>query len=137
MLNDVEKESNGSNEKKLATVTAFIKNVKFLALTIIVLVVLGVAIISGDGKYIVVNLYKNVTGQKYQTFSPVQDYSNATYIILRDTLSRDTNIQFKNAEITLFKESDTSHRYRVELKDEIRFYNVKQKQNGIWQINKE
>ena len=133
----MEKESNKSIGEKLGTLTSFIKNAKFLVLTSVALLVFGAAIISGDGKYIVLNLYENVTGQKYQNFSPVQNFSNASYIILKDTLSRDTNIRVESADITIFEESDTSHRYRVELKDEIYFYSVKKKQDGTWQINKE
>ena len=133
----MEKESNKSIGEKLGTLTSFIKNAKFLVLTSVALLVFGAAIISGDGKYIVLNLYENVTGQKYQNFSPVHNFSNASYIILKDTLSRDTNIRVESADITIFEESDTSHRYRVELKDEIYFYSVKKKQDGTWQINKE
>lgn len=133
----MEKDSNKSMGEKLGTLMGFIKNAKFLVLTSVALLVFGAAIISGDGKYIVLNLYENVTGQKYQNFSPVQDFSNATYIILKDTLSRDTNIRFESEDITIFEESDISHRYRVELKDEIYFYSVKKKQDGTWQINKE
>jgi len=130
----MEKENNNSIVKKINIFTDFIKNVKFLVLTLIALVILGGAIFSGAGKDIVLSLYKNVTGQRYQTFSPVKDYSIATYIILKDTLSRDKNIEFKNADITIFQESDTLHRYRVELKGEVYFYIVKKKQNGIWHI---
>ena len=133
----MEKESNKSIGEKLGTLTGFIKNAKFLILTTMALVAFGAAIISGDGKYIVLSLYENVTGQKYQTFSPVQDFSNATYAILKDKLSRDTNIRLESADITIFEESDTSHRYRVKLKDELYFYSVKKKQDGTWQINKE
>jgi hypothetical protein len=133
----MEKENNKSIVEKLGVLTGFIKNVKFLVLTIIALVILGGAILSGAGKDIALGLYKNVTGQKYKTFSPVKDYSNATYIILKDKLSRDKNIGLKNADITIFQESDTLHRYRVELKDDVYFYSVKKKQNGIWQIYKD
>ena len=133
----MEKEKNKSIVEKIGVLTGFLKNVKFLVLTIIALVILGGAIISGDGKDIVLSLYKNVTGEKYQTFSPVKDYSNATYIILKDKLSRDKNIGLENADITIFKESDSLHKYRVELKEEVYFYSVKKKQNGTWQIYKE
>jgi hypothetical protein len=133
----MEKENNKPIVEKLGVLTGFIKNVKFLVLTIIALVVLGGAILSGTGKDIALGLYKNVTGQKYKTFSPVKDYSKATYIILKDKLSRDKNIGLKNADITIFQESDTLHRYRVELKDDVYFYSVKKKQNGIWQIYKD
>lgn len=131
------KENNKSIAEKLGVLTGFIKNVKFLVLTIIALVILGGAILSGTGKDIALGLYKKVTGQTYKTFSPVKDYSNATYIILKDTLSRDKNIGLKNADITIFRESDTLHRYRVELKNDVFFYSVKKKQNGIWQIYKD
>jgi hypothetical protein len=133
----MEKENNKSIVEKLGVLTGFIKNVKFLVLTIIALLILGGAILSGAGKDIALGLYKNVTGQKYKTFSPVKDYSKATYIILKDKLSRDKNIGLKNADITIFQESDTLHRYRVELKDDVYFYSVKKKQNGIWQIYKD
>ena len=133
----MEKEKNKSIVEKIGVLTGFLKNVKFLVLTIIALVILGGAIISGDGKDIVLSLYKNVTGEKYQTFSPVKDYSNATYIILKDKLSRDKNIGLENADITILKESDSLHKYRVELKEEVYFYSVKKKQNGTWQIYKE
>jgi len=133
----MEKENNKSLAKKLSILTGFIKNVKFLLLTIIALVTLGGALFSGAGKDIVLSLYKNITGQKYRTFSPVKDYSKATYIILKDKLSRDKNIGLENTDITIFQESDTLHRYRVELKDEVYFYSVKKKQNGTWQIYKE
>lgn len=132
----MKKESNKSIGEKLGIFTDFIKNSKFLVLTTIALVVLGVAILSGDGKSIVQNLYETITGKKYQTFSPVHDYSKASYIILKDKLSRDPNIEIENAQITIFEESDTSHKYRVEYKDKIYFYNVKN-QKGIWQIKQE
>jgi hypothetical protein len=133
----MEKENNKSIVEKLGILTGFIKNVKFLLLTIIALVALGGAIFSGAGKDIALSLYKNVTGQKYRTFSPIKDYSNATYIILKDKLSRDKNIGLENTDITIFQESETLHRYRVKLKDEVYFYSVKKKQNETWQIYKE
>ena len=133
----MEKEKNKSIVEKIGVLTGLLKNVKFLVLTIIALAILGGAILSGDGKDIVLGLYKNVTGEKYQTFSPVKDYSNATYIILKDKLSRDNNIGLENADITTFKDSDSLHKYRVELENEVYFYSVKKKQNGTWQIYKE
>jgi hypothetical protein len=133
----MKKDNNNSTGEKLKNFTDFIKNVKFLILTLIALAILGGAIFSGAGKGIVLSFYKNVTGQRYQTFSPVKDHSIATYIILKDTLSRDKNIELKNTDITLFQESDNLHRYRVELKGEIYLYTVKKKENGIWHIYKE
>ncbi len=133
----MKKENNKSIAEKLGILTGFIKNVKFLLLTIIALVAIGGALFSGSGKDIVLSLYKNVTGQKYQAFSPIKDYSNATYIILKSKLSQEKNIGLENTDITIFQVSDTLHRYRVELKDEVHFYSVKKKQNGTWQIYKE
>lgn len=133
----MEIEKDTSVVERIGVVTGFLKNVKFLVLTFIALVILGAALLSGAGKDIALGLYKNVVGQQYKTFSPVKDYSNPTYIILKDTLSRDKNISFKNTDITLFKESDTLHRYRIELQDDVYFYSVEQKQNGVWQINKD
>ena len=89
------------------------KSDKFLVLSAISLVILGLAIISGDGKNIILNAYENLTGQKFQTFSPIQDYANETYLVLTAKLSRDANFKLEGAEITIFKESDTLHKYRV------------------------
>ena len=133
----MEKENKKSIGEKLGIFTGFIKNAKFLVLTTMTLVAFGAAIISGDGKYIVLSFYENITGQKYQNFSPVQDFSNATYQILKDKVSRDINIKLESADITIFEESDTSHRYRVESEDEVYFYSVNKRQDGTWRINKE
>ena len=133
----MEKDSNKSIGEKPGSLTGFIKNATFLVLTTMALAVIGSAVISDDGKNMVLYFYENVTGQKFQTFSPIQDYSNETYVILRDKLSRDTSIRLENADITIFEESDISHKYRVELKDDIYFYKVERKKNGTWQINKE
>jgi hypothetical protein len=132
----MKKVGNTSIGEKLNSITGFIKNVKFLVLTAVVVVIFGVAIISGDGKNIVQNLYENIIGKKYQTFSPVQDLTKETYLILKDKLSRDTTIEIENAKIAIFEESDISHKYRVEFKDKIYFYHLK-KQNGTRQIKQE
>ena len=133
----MEKENNKSIGEKLDSLTNFIKNAKFLLLTAMTLLILGVAIISGDGKNIALSFYESVTGQKFQSFSPVQDHSNEMYLILKGTLSRDTNIRLKDVDITVFEESDTSHKYRVGFNEEVYFYIVKKKPNGTWQIIKE
>ena len=133
----MQKESNKSIGEKLGTFTDLVKNTKFLVLITITLVILGVALISGDGKNILQNLYENITGSKYQTFSPIQDYSTASYIILKDILSRDTIIEIENSQITIFEESNISHKYRVEFKDQVYFYNIKKQQTGTWQIKQE
>ena len=77
----MEKENNKSIVEKVSVLTGFIKNVKFLVLTIIAVVMLGGAIFSGAGKDIAVSVYENVTGQKYQNFSPVKNYSNGSYLL--------------------------------------------------------
>lgn len=126
-----------STGDKLVSLLGLIKNTKFLVLSAISLVILGLAIISGDGKNIVLNSYENLTGQKFETFSPIQDHLNETYLVLKAKLSRDANFKLEDAEITIFKESDTLHKYRVALKDEVFFYKVERKKDGPWLINKE
>ncbi len=133
----MDEESNKSIGDKLSSLLSLIKNVKFLALSAVSLVILGLAIISGDGKNIILNSYENITGQKYQTFSPIQDYSNETYLVLKAKLSRDANFELENAEITVFKESDTLHKYRVAVKDEIYIYKIERKKHGAWLIEEE
>lgn len=132
----MKKAGNKSIGENLGTFTDFVKNTKFLVVTLIILVVLGVALLSGDGRNIIESLYENITGKKYETFTPVEDFSSETYIILKDKLSRDTTIKIENTQITVFEESEISHKYKVEFKHKVYFYHVK-KQNGTWQINKE
>jgi len=133
----MEEERNKSTGDKLSSLLGLIKNTKFLVLSAISLVILGLAIISGDGKNIVLNSYENLTGQKFENFSPIQDHLNETYLVLQAKLSRDANFKPEDAEITIFKESDTLHKYRVALKDEVFFYKVERKKDGPWLINKE
>lgn len=99
--------------------------------------ILGLAIFSGDGKNIILNSYENLTGQKFQSFSPIQDFSNESYLVLTAKLSRDANLKLEDTEITIFRESDTLHLYRVALKDEVYIYKVERKKDGTWRINKE
>jgi len=133
----MKEERNKSTGEKPSSLMDVIKNIKFLILSAITLVILGLAIISGDGVNIILNSYENLTGQKFQTFSPIQDYSNETYLVLKDKLSRDTSFRFEDADITVFIESDTLHKYRVALKDEVYFYNVERKKDGTWLVIKE
>jgi len=133
----MKKENKKTFSEKLSWFSDLVKNTKFLLLTTLALVIIGVALISGDGKSIIQNLYENITGKKHQTYTPVQDYSSETYIILKDKLSREPNIELEKAEITIFEESNTLHKYRVEYKDEIYFYHVTKTQNGTWQIKQE
>ena len=133
----MEEENKKSTDVKPGSLLGLIKKIKFLLLTAISLVILGLAIISGDGKNIILHSYENLTGQKFQNFSPIQDYSNETYLVLKAKLSRDTNFELEDADITIFKESDTLHKYRVALKDQIRFYKIERKKDGTWLVNKE
>jgi len=133
----MEEENKKSTDVKPGSLLGLIKKIKFLLLTAISLVILGLAIISGDGKNIILHSYENLTGQKFQNFSPIQDYSNETYLVLKAKLSRDTNFELEDADITIFKESDTLHKYRVALKDQIYFYKIERKKDGTWLVNKE
>ncbi len=75
----MEKESQKSLNRKTASLLDLFKNTKFIILNIITLVIIVFALISGDGKKIALNLYENITGQKYETFSSIEDFSNETY----------------------------------------------------------
>ena len=133
----MEEERKKSTAVKPGSLLGLIKNIKFLLLTAISLVILGLAIISGDGKNIILHSYENLTGQKFQNFSPIQDYSNETYLVLKAKLSRDTNFELEDADITIFKESDILHKYRVALKDQVYFFKIERKKDGTWLVNKE
>ena len=133
----MQEESKKSASEKLSSFLVVLKDIKFLALAAISLAILGFAILSGDGKKIILNSYENLTGHKFESFSSIQDYSSETYIILKDRLSRDTGFKVEDADITVFKESDTLHKYRVALNDEIYFYKVERRTDGTWLISKE
>ena len=133
----MEKESNKSAGERLGALAGIIRNAKFLLLSIMVLAVVGLAIVSGDGKDIVLDFYARVTGKKFQTFSPIDDHSGETYLVLQDKLSRDTSIRLQDADISIFEESDTSHKYRIEVQSSVYFYRVERQSNGSWKISKE
>ena len=130
----MEKENDKAINKKTGSLLDLFKNIKFIVLNVIALLILGFALISGDGKNIVLNVYKNITGQTFETFSSVEDFSNKTYSILKDKLSRDKNIRIEDADVTIFKKSDTFHKYRVEANEETFLYNIIKKSNGVWHI---
>ena len=113
------------------------KNAKFIALNIMVLMILGFALVSGNGKKIVLSFYENITGLKFETFSLIEDFSNETYIILKDKLLRDKNIRIEDVDVTIFKESDAFHKYCVVSNEEVFFYKVDKKSNGTWHIRQE
>ncbi len=111
------------------------KNVKFIVINVLVLAVLALALLSGDGKKIAIRFYENITGQRYETFSPVDDRSTATYLILKDKFHRDLNLEIEDAEVTIFKKSPTFHTYRVAANGAVFFYSVEQRADGVWHIN--
>lgn len=133
----MEKESHKSLNRKTAYLLDLFKNTKFIILNIITLVIIVFALLSGDGKKIVLTLYENITGQKYETFSSIEDFSNETYFILKYKLLEDKSIRIKDAEVTVFNKSDTFYKYRVEVNEEVFFYKVEKKSNGLWHIRQE
>jgi len=116
---------------------ALLKDAKFIAVNLMVLLVLGFVILSGDGQKVVIAFYEDISGQKYEVFSPVEDRNNETYIVLRDKLSRDKNIDTDDVDVSLLQKSDVLHKYRVVYGNETWFYNVQKNSNGIWQIKQE
>ena len=128
------KESHMTINKKIGPLVGFFKNLKFIAINIMVLVILTFAFISGDGKKILLSFYENITGQKFETFSPIEDYSGESYTILKYKLL-ERNIGIDNVDITIFKESDVLHKYRVVLNEEVLLYKVEKTSNGVWKIN--
>lgn len=132
----MEKENKSIGEK-LNKLADFIKNTKTMVITLVTLTVFAVAIISGDEKNIVQNLYEKLTGEKYRSFSQVTDRSNTAYLVLKAKLSRDNNIELPDSAVSIFKESDTLHRFRVTHQEQIWFYRVKKKPDGTWLINQE
>ena len=133
----MEKESHKSLNRKTASLLDLFKNTKFIILNIITLVIIVFALISGDGKKIALNLYENITGQKYEAFSSIEDFSNETYLILKDKLLRDKSIRIEDAEVTVFNKSDAFYKYRVEINEKVFFYKAEKKSNGLWHIRQE
>lgn len=133
----MEKESHKSSNRKTASLLDLFKNAKFIILNIITLVIIIFALISGDGKKIALNLYENITGQKYEIFTSIENFSNETYLILKDKLLRDKNIRIEDAEVTVFNKSDAFYKYRVVLNEKVFFYKAEKKSNGLWHIKQE
>ena len=133
----MKKESHTSSNRKTASLLDLFKNTKFIILNIITLVIIVFALISGDGKKIALNLYENITGQKYEIFTSIEDFSNETYLILKDKLLRDKNIRIEDAEVTVFNKSDAFYKYRVVLNKKVFFYKAEKKSNGLWHIKQE
>ena len=123
--------------EKLNRLIAMLKNAKFIAVNIIVAVVFALALASGDGQKIVSEFYEGLTGQKYEIFSPIEDYSHPTYIILKDKLLRDKMMQIGDADVTIFQGSELWCRYRVVFENKAFFYRVDKRSTGVWSIRQE
>lgn len=126
----------GIKKKNISWMEGF-KNSKFIILNVIVLITLSIAVLSGDGKNIFLNFYEKTTGQKYESFSQVNDLSNETYIILKDKVFRDHHIQLKAEDVKVFKKSNVLHKYLITTNDNSFSYKVEKSPNNIWIITKE
>ncbi len=84
----------------------------------------------------VLNMYENIVGEKYETFSPAENSSDETYTILKYKLT-DQNIDIKNVEIKVFKESEKLIKYKVIINKNVSFYKLEKGPNGIWKITQE
>jgi hypothetical protein len=122
---------------KLGSLIDLFKKLKFVVLALLTLAVLGVALMSGNGMKMFSNFYEKTTGLRHETFSPIEDYSSETYLILKDKLSRDQNIPFENATVTAYIASETLHRYRVVIGEDVSIYKVARDSKGIWKIRKQ
>jgi hypothetical protein len=131
------KENDKGISSKINSLIELFKKIKFVVLALISLVVLGVALMSGDRVKIFSTFYEKTTGLKHEIFLPIEDFSNEPYLILRDKLSRNQNIQFENAVITTYKESETLQKYRVVIGEEVSIYKVAKDANGAWKIKKQ
>ncbi len=131
------KENDKGISSKIDSLIELFKKIKFVVLALITLVVLGVALMSGDRVKIFSTFYEKTTGLKHEIFSPIEDFSNESYLILKDKLSRNQNIQFENAVITTYKESETIQKYRVVIGEEVSIYKVTKDANGAWKIKKQ
>ncbi len=131
------KENDKGISSKIDSLIELFKKIKFVVLALISLVVLGVALMSGDRVKIFSTFYEKTTGLKHEIFSPIEDFSNESYLILKDKLSRNQNIQFENAVITTYKESETIQKYRVVIGEEVSIYKVAKDANGAWKIKKQ
>ena len=129
--------SESTNNKKLKSFIELFKNAKFLLLNIVALVALGVALLSGDGKKVALNIYENITGNTYETFIPVDNISHPTYIVLKDKVFRDLNVKIDNVNVSVFKASDISHKYRVVFNDDVYFYIIEKSVDGVYVINRQ
>ncbi len=122
---------------KLDSSIELIKKTKFIVLFLISVVIFSVAVLSGDGEKIASAIYEKVTGTKYELFVPVSDPSAEPYQILKYKLLRNSDFKIEDSDITIYSESKTSHKYRVEVNDEYSIYKIAKDTKGIWKITKE
>ena len=131
------RETHKPDNREPGSLLELFKNTKFIVLNALVLAVLAFALLSGDGKKIALNFYERITGQQFESFSPVEagESSSPAYISLKYTLLERKKIRIENANVTRFKASETSYKYRVASGDDVLFYQVRKDSNGVWQIN--
>jgi len=131
------KENDNDRSTKIDSLIELFKKIKILVLVVLSLMVFAVAIFSGDGTKLFSTFYEKTTGLKHETFSPIEDFSSESYLILKDNLSRNQNIKFEDAFITVYIESENLQKYRVEIDDEISIYSISKEANGVWKIKKQ
>ncbi len=118
---------------KTSNLVELFTNVKFLIVNAIIILILFIVLIVGDGKKVIFKFYENITGQKIESFTPVENTNMETYFILKDKLLRDKNIILKNTDVSIYKKDDTFHKYRIEYNNKVIFYKI-EKLNETWQI---
>jgi hypothetical protein len=59
------------------------------------------------------------------------------YLALQNSAIADVLVRELNGSLTIFKASDTLHKYRVASKDEVFFYKVERKKDGTWLLNED
>jgi len=130
----MKKETGLIKPKNMGSFIELFKNVKFIVVNVLILTALVLALISGEGRNIAVKFYEKTTGQRYESFSPVEDRSMTTYLILKDKLRRDLDLDIEDVEVALFKVSADHHKYRVAVNSVVSFYDVEKGEGGIWHI---
>ena len=85
-------------KSKLDSFIELFKKIRFVVLAIGSVVILCVALLSGDGRKLFSTFYEKVTGINREVFSPIEDFSTESYLILKDTLSRNQDFRFEELE---------------------------------------
>ncbi len=110
------------------------KSAKFIFLNLLVLAILGYALLSGNAGNILSNYYQKVTGEKFETFSPVTDISNQSYQILKYKLVKN-NVKIEDSLVEIFKISELEHKYRVTTNAQTLEFIVQKQASGVWKID--